>query len=140
MSDDDVDLGFKADGPYPLREGNRVPFVKRPHNPSNESRRDENDRNFESLLFEDEIVTRSFSKTLSRLRSEWKGPPCRCFRTTRPAIGARFTDCGEAVEVASVDHRLGRRLAHSSIPPAFAAPVIVEPCLRAPIALIYDAI
>lgn len=109
MSDDDVDLGFKADGPYPLREGNRVPFVKRPHNPSNESRRDENDRNFESLLFEDEIVTRSFSKTLSRLRSEWKGPPCRCFRTTRPAIGARFTDCGEAVEVASEDHRLGRR-------------------------------
>jgi hypothetical protein len=25
LRDDDVDLGFKADGPYPLREGNRVP-------------------------------------------------------------------------------------------------------------------
>ena len=58
----------------------------------------------------------------------------------RDSAPAEASDYGEAVEVASEDHRAGRRLAHSLIPRAFAAPVIVEPCLQAPIVLIYDAI
>jgi hypothetical protein len=54
VGDDDVDLRSKADGADPLPEGNRVSFVNELHNPSNQSRRDENDRNLESVLFEDD--------------------------------------------------------------------------------------
>jgi hypothetical protein len=60
--------------------------------------------------------------------------------TNRDPAPAEASDYGEAVEVASQDHRAGRRLEHPSIAQTFIPTVILDPWLPAPIALIYDAI
>lgn len=79
VRDDDVDLRSKADGPYPLPEGNRIPFVNELHYPSNQSRRDENDRNFESLLFEDDRHSLVLKDTL-RLAERVEGAAMPLFQ------------------------------------------------------------
>jgi hypothetical protein len=60
--------------------------------------------------------------------------------TNRYAAPPEASDYGEAAEVASEDHRSGRRLAHSSIARVFIHPFDGVLCLPAPFALIYDAI